>query len=96
MDKDEYGQERTDLDSYKLIGDPTECALINSAIVAGVNIEEILESNERLNEKAFSSETKYMSVICEDENGEKYMYVKGAPDIVLEMCSEIYTRNNFV
>ncbi len=91
VDKDEYGQERTDLDSYKLIGDPTECALINSAIVAGVNIEEILESNERLNEKAFSSETKYMSVICEDENGEKYMYVKGAPDIVLEMCSEIYT-----
>lgn len=67
----------------KIIGDPTEGALLVSAAKAGVTAE-----IERLKEIPFSSVRKMMSVADEDQ-GKIMVYAKGAPEVVLEHCSKI-------
>jgi Ca2+-transporting ATPase len=47
--------------------------------------QELVDECERLAEELFSSETKFMST-CTYLNGEQNDYLKGAPEIVLEMC----------
>jgi len=47
--------------------------------------QELVDDCERLAEELFSSETKFMST-CTSLNGEQNDYLKGAPEIVLEMC----------
>jgi len=50
--------------------------------------QDMLDSSERLAEELFSSETKYMitSVSGEIINSDHVNYLKGAPEIILEMC----------
>ena len=47
--------------------------------------QDLVNTSERLAEELFSSETKYMSTYTR-LNGERNDYLKGAPEIVLEMC----------
>ncbi len=51
--------------------------------------QDLVDSSERLAEEMFTSETKYMitAVSGANLNGNKYNFLKGAPEIVLEMCS---------
>ena len=51
----------------------------------GENPQDLVDGSERLAEELFSSETKYMSTYIVLD-GERYDYLKGAPEIVLEMC----------
>jgi len=67
---------------YRIDGDPTEGALLVSAAKAGLK-----EHLPRLDEIPFSSENKYMATLHNDE-GENIVYVKGAPEKVLEMCHD--------
>ncbi|HAE84989.1 MAG TPA: ATPase [Anaerolineaceae bacterium] len=48
--------------------------------------QELFDSAERLDEELFTSETKFMITINRLENGEQYNFLKGAPEIVLDMC----------
>ncbi len=52
------------------------------------NPQELFDSSQRLGEELFTSETKYMitSVTNNVFQGEYYFFLKGAPEIVLEMC----------
>ncbi|MEX0617177.1 MAG: cation-translocating P-type ATPase [Candidatus Woykebacteria bacterium] len=70
------------LQDGKVLGDPTEAALIVSASKAGLK-----SVGERVNEVPFSSERKMMSVVSK-ENGDLFVYTKGAPEIVLSKCSK--------
>ena len=65
------------------IGDPTEIALIVAAKKAG-----FVERLKRIDQIPFSSETKIM-VTVHESNGKKVAYIKGAPEMVLEKCSEV-------
>jgi len=67
-------------DRYKISGDPTEGALVVSAIKA-----DFAEKPHRLDEIPFDSEHKYMATLHENIRG-NVIYVKGAPEKVLEMC----------
>jgi potassium/sodium efflux P-type ATPase len=67
-------------DGYKISGDPTEGALVVSAIKAGVSQE-----LTRLDEIPFESEHQYMSTLHQDGDG-NVIFVKGSPERVLEMC----------
>jgi len=67
-------------DEYKISGDPTEGALVVSAIKAGVSQE-----LPRLDEIPFESEHQYMSTLHQGGDG-NVIFVKGSPERVLEMC----------
>ncbi len=67
---------------YRIKGDPTEGALVVSAVKAGLE-----ESLPRLDEIPFDSEYRYMATLHQGE-GQNIIYVKGAPEKVLEMCHD--------
>lgn len=52
------------------------------------NPQELIDSTERLAEELFTSETKYMitAVTSNQLHGDRYFFLKGAPEIVLAMC----------
>ncbi|MDO5837026.1 MAG: HAD-IC family P-type ATPase, partial [Methanobacterium sp.] len=66
---------------YRIIGDPTEGALIVSAYKAGIT-----EIFPRLDEIPFQSETRYMATLNQKENG-NWLYLKGSPEKILKMCT---------
>ncbi len=70
-------------------GDPTEIALLEAALNAGISENTLNVSYKRIDELPFDSDRKCMSVICEFKNGERYVFTKGAPDIILDKCSNI-------
>lgn len=47
--------------------------------------QKLVDRSERLSEELFSSETKFM-ITANNLDGGKFNYLKGAPEIVLEMC----------
>jgi len=73
---------------WAIIGDPTEGALLVSAIKAGVNAEELRKSFPRVGEVPFESERKRMSTIHSFDEM-KVAYVKGAPEIVLDLSTHL-------
>ena len=79
------------IENKQCIGDPTEGALIVSAQKAGISPENLNEASPRLNEIPFSSERKRMTTM--HRIGDRYVaYMKGAPDIILNLCNSCYSR----
>jgi P-type Ca2+ transporter type 2C len=68
------------LENGKIMGDPTEAALLVSAAKAGIG-----KNFERIAEIPFSSERKIMSVAVKKDD-KVIVYTKGAPEIVLDHC----------
>ncbi len=72
-----------------IIGDPTEGALVVAAAKA-MNVEALKIARPRLAEIPFSGARKMMSVACSGPRGEAArVYVKGAPEVVLERCTHV-------
>ncbi|MDP3536922.1 MAG: cation-transporting P-type ATPase [Halomonas sp.] len=78
-------------DSYHIVGDPTEGALIVAAAKAGFEIQPLRERHPRLDAIPFESEHKYMATVNELD-GKHRVLVKGAPDRLLEMSSHTLTQ----
>jgi Ca2+-transporting ATPase len=76
--------------NYHVIGTPTEGALLVMASKAGIYSEDLKFSREE--EIPFSSERKIMSVLC-DYRKEKYIFSKGASEIILDKCKFIQEKN---
>ena len=72
---------------YKVDGDPTEAALIVSAMKAGLTAEEEREHYPQLFIIPFESERGYMATL--HRHGDRHLvFVKGAPERLLEICAE--------
>ncbi len=75
---------------WKVIGDPTEGALVVLASKAGLEEHAENKKFEAIFELPFDSERKMMTrIVQEQSSGKKYAYVKGAPDILLRACNRI-------
>jgi len=68
---------------YKVNGDPTEGALIVSAMKAGLNKEEEKEKYPQIAIIPFESERGYMATLHRHK-GKKYIFVKGAPEKIID------------
>jgi Ca2+-transporting ATPase len=73
-----------DADSWQVIGDPTEGALIVAALKAG--IESRVPEQHVLFEIPFDSERKTMSVVFQGRDSQRVMHSKGAPEMILAKC----------
>lgn len=72
--------------NWTVEGDPTEGAIIVAAAKAGIWQAEIEKKQRRVAEIPFESERRRMSVVYRDSNNNNILYVKGAPDVILELC----------
>ena len=71
---------------FRVEGDPTEGALIVSAMKAGLYPAEEKKLYPQLSIIPFESERGFMATLHEHE-GKKFIFAKGAPEKILEMCS---------
>ncbi|MDP4082977.1 MAG: calcium-translocating P-type ATPase, SERCA-type [Bacillota bacterium] len=76
-------------DNIILDGDPTEGALLVSAMKAGFNRQKLLEDFTILNEFPFDSARKMMSIHVKDKQGRHFIVTKGAPDVLLGVSESI-------
>lgn len=74
-----------ELNDGKPIGNPTESALLLWLDAQGKNYEELRKQVNVLKQLPFSTERKMMATLAEVD-GETYLFVKGAPEIVMKKC----------
>ena len=74
-----------ELNDGKPIGNPTESALLLWLDAQGKNYEELRRQVNVLKQLPFSTERKMMATLAEVD-GETYLFVKGAPEIVMKKC----------
>ncbi|MCX5998133.1 MAG: HAD-IC family P-type ATPase, partial [Chloroflexi bacterium] len=72
---------RQDEDGYRMLGDPTEGALVVSAMKAGIDTERL----PRIDELPFESHEQYMATLHR-ERDQNILFVKGSPERVTKMC----------
>lgn len=74
-----------ELNDGKPIGNPTESALLLWLNAQGKDYEELRKQVNVLKQLPFSTERKMMATLAEVD-GETYLFVKGAPEIVMKKC----------
>jgi len=75
-------------EDWQVVGDPTEGALVVLGRKAGLSREELESAGwNRLGEIPFDSRDKYMATAYETPDGEGWLFVKGAPDVLDALAS---------
>ena len=83
-----------DAEKGEAVGEPTECALVNDAGKAGMT--NLVVEHPRVGEAPFDSGRKMMSVVVESLDGKYVQFTKGAPDVVLGLCTKVYEDGKVV
>jgi P-type Ca2+ transporter type 2C len=76
-------------DEIALDGDPTEGALLVSAMKAGFDRDKLLNEFTIINEFPFDSARKMMSIHVKDSGGRHFIITKGAPDVLIGVSESI-------
>lgn len=83
----------SDKPKIKTLGNPTEAALLLWLYDKGVNYLSIREEVPVDDQLTFSTERKYMATVVDSPLlGKKVLYVKGAPEIVFDLCNKTNTE----
>jgi Ca2+-transporting ATPase len=77
---------KNDEGRWKVIGDPTEGALLTVAAKGGLSRDELAPAHEFVHELPFDSDRKRMTVITRDKTGRTIAHVKGSVDVLLPLC----------
>lgn len=78
---------------WVLDGDPTEGALVVLARKAGMDPEQEQQRLPRVDVIPFESDHKYMATLHHDHDGQTLIYLKGAPERILDLCTHALTRD---
>ena len=73
-------------DKPKVLGNPTEGALLLWLDAQGVDYRSLRADVSPVGELPFSTERKYMATVVKHADGREILYVKGAPEIVFGLC----------
>jgi Ca2+-transporting ATPase len=83
-------------DTFKIVGDPTEAAILTAAAKADIWKEKAERDQQFVDEIPFDAERKKMTIIRHKEGGQVrrdnsnlIAFVKGAPDVLLNDCTKI-------
>jgi magnesium-transporting ATPase (P-type) len=79
----------TDAGAWSREGDPMEGALVVLAVKAGLDPEAERSAYPRLDDLPFASQQRYMATLHETPGGGRAVYLKGAPERVLELCERV-------
>ena len=74
---------------WRIVGDPTEGALLTLAAKGGMSRESMLPAHDIIAELPFDSDRKRMTVVTRDRTGRDIVHVKGSVDILLPRCVKI-------
>ncbi|MCA6108472.1 HAD-IC family P-type ATPase [Bradyrhizobium cenepequi] len=77
--------------SWKVEGDPTEGALYPFAIKLGLDRRAEQTASPRIDAIPFESEHKFMATLHRSADGRECLFVKGAPEVILEHCDRHQT-----
>jgi len=75
--------------SWRMVGDPTEGAMVVAAAKAGFLRGDMEKAFPRVQEIPFDSDRKRMTTIHRRDGSDFIAFVKGAPDVILDQCSHI-------
>ncbi len=78
----------------KIVGDPTEKALLILATKSG-KLESLCLNYQRLHEIPFEAERKRMNTIYKTHDGRYFAFVKGAIETILPLCKSLWKDNPF-
>ncbi|MDE6535772.1 MAG: calcium-translocating P-type ATPase, PMCA-type, partial [Muribaculaceae bacterium] len=70
----------------KVLGNPTEGALLLWLESKGIDYQKLRAENTAIEELPFSTERKYMATLVRHADGTEILYIKGAPEIVFNLC----------
>ncbi len=81
--------------AWEVKGDPTEGALVTAAAKAGLLKGDLEAQYPRVHEIPFTSETKRMTTVHDGPDG-PVAYTKGAPEVILEACTQVVSPDGAV
>ena len=79
---------REENQQWRISGDPTEGALLTLAMKAGLDLNHTHELYPRTDVIPFESQHRFMATLHHDHAGHAFIYLKGAPEQVLDMCRQ--------
>ena len=77
----------------KVIGNPTEGALLLWLRDRGVDYAELRDKCPMVDQLTFTTERKFMATLVDSPRGGRYLYVKGAPEIILGKCTSFVDKS---
>ncbi|ORU92313.1 MAG: carbonate dehydratase [Cycloclasticus sp. symbiont of Poecilosclerida sp. M] len=80
-------------DEWLVYGDPMEGALLVASLKAGLDIDDEKKRHPRADLIPFESEHRFMATLHHSHTSDARIFLKGAPERVMEMCSHQRTTN---
>ena len=84
------------LKNWRIVGTPTDSALLWAAIQSGLNKIELEKKEARIEEQPFDSENKFMVTRHQLDNNFNHLFIKGAPEVILKRCSKVKLNEKIV